>query len=95
MKFKLENIKVNAAEEVQFELGKLEVEYSIEEMVEMHQTFKEVLQQINEYVNASYNVEEKDDCKTSNSNETQMQDLFDSFAKIYSDDKDKETTEHN
>jgi|11_taG_2_1085331.scaffolds.fasta_scaffold00459_3 hypothetical protein len=95
MKFKLENIKVNVAEEAQFELGKLEVEYSIEEMVEMHQTFKEVLQQINEYVNASYNVEEKDDCQTSNSNETQMQDLFDSFAKIYSDDKDKETTEHN
>ena len=95
MKFKLENIKVNVAEEVQFDLGKLEVEYSIEEMVEMHQTFKEVLQQINEYVNASYNVEEKDNCQTSNSNETQMQDLFDSFAKIYSDDKDKETTEHN
>ena len=95
MKFKLENIKVNVAEEVQFELGKLEVEYSIEEMVEMHQTFKEVLQQINEYVNTSYNVEEKDDCQTSNSNETQMQDLFDSFAKIYSDDKDKETTESN
>ena len=95
MKFKLENIKVNVAEEAQFELGKLEVEYSIEEMVEMHQTFKEVLQQINEYVNASYNVEEKDNCQTSNSNETQMQDLFDSFAKIYSDDKDKETTEHN
>lgn len=95
MKFKLENIKLNVAEEAQFELGKLEVEYSIEEMVEMHQTFKEVLQQINEYVNTSYNVEEKDDCQTSNSNETQMQDLFDSFAKIYSDDKDKETTEHN
>ena len=95
MKFKLENIKVNAAEEVQFELGKLELEYSIEEMVEMHQTFKEVLQQINEYVNTSYNVEEKDDCQTSSSNETQMQNLFDSFAKIYSDDKDKETTEHN
>ena len=95
MKFKLENIKLNVAEEAQFELGKLEVEYSIEEMVEMHQTFKEVLQQINEYVNTSYNVEEKDDCQTSNFNETQMQDLFDSFAKIYSDDKDKETTEHN
>ena len=95
MKFKLENIKVNVSEEVQFELGKLEIEYSIEEMVEMHQTFKEVLQQINEYVNASYNVEEKDNCQTSNSNETQMQDLFDSFAKIYSDDKDKETAESN
>ena len=95
MKFKLENIKVNVSEEVQFELGKLEVEYSLEEMVEMHQTMKEVLQQIDEYVNASSNVEEKDDRKTSHHDYTQMQDLFDSFAKIYSDDKDKETTEHN
>lgn len=95
MKFKLENIKLNVAEEAQFELGKLEVEYSIEEMVEMHQTFKEVLQQINEYVNASSNVEEKDDRKTSDYDHTRMQNLFDSFAKIYSDDKDKETTEHN
>ena len=39
MKFKLENIKFNVAEEMQFELGKIEVEYSLEEMVEMHQNF--------------------------------------------------------
>ena len=95
MKFKLENIKVNVSEEVQFELGKLEIEYSLEEMVEIHQTFKEVLQQIDEYVNASSYAEEKNDRKTSDYDHTRMQNLFDSFAKIYSDDKDKETTEHN
>ena len=92
MKFKLENIKVNVAEEVQFELGKLEVEYSLEEMVEMGQTLREVIQQIDQLMETAKDTPEEKEEEEPN---TQMQNLFDSFAKIYSDDKDKETTESN
>ena len=92
MKFKLENIKVNVAEEVQFELGKLEVEYSLEEMVEMGQTLREVIQQIDQLMETAKDTPEEKEEEEPN---TQMQNLFDSFAKIYSDDKNKETTESN
>ena len=90
MKFKLENIKVNVTEEVQFELGKLEVEYSIEEMVEMHQNIREVIQQVRELVLISQDTpEEKKEAKPN----TQMQDIFNKFADIYSKEKQNETAQ--
>lgn len=90
MKFKLENIKVNVAEEVQFELGKLEVEYSIEEMVEMHQNTREIIQQVRELVLISQDTpEEKEEAEPN----TQMQDIFNKFADIYSKEKQNETAQ--
>ncbi len=90
MKFKLENIKLNVAEEVQFELGKLEVEYSIEEMVEMHQNIREVIQQVRELVLISQDTpEEKEEAEPN----TQMQDIFNKFADIYSKEKQNETAQ--
>ncbi len=90
MKFKLENIKVNVTEEVQFELGKLEVEYSIEEMVEMHQNTREIIQQVRELVLISQDTpEEKEEAEPN----TQMQDIFNKFADIYSKEKQNETAQ--
>ena len=87
MKFKLENIKVNVAEEVQFELGKLEVEYSLEELMQMHTTVREVLKSIDKHIDASDDVEEE---KQPN---TQMQDIFNKFADIYGKEKQNETAQ--
>ena len=90
MKFKLENIKFNVAEEIQFELGKLEVEYSIEEMVEMHQNLREVIQQLRELVLISQDTpEEKKEAEPN----TQMQDIFNKFADIYGKEKQNETAQ--
>ena len=87
MKFKLENIKFNVAKEMQFELGKIEVEYSIEEMVEMHQNLREVIQQVRELVLISQDTpEEKEEAEPN----IQMQDIFNKFADIYSKDKENE-----
>ena len=88
MKFKLENIKFNVAEEMQFELGKIEVEYSLEEMVEMHQNLREVIQQVRELVEISQDKPEEK--KEPN---TQMQDIFNSFANIYGKEKQNETAQ--
>ena len=90
MKFKLENIKFNVAEEMQFELGKIEVEYSIEEMVEMHQNLRELIQQVRELVLISQDTpEEKEEAEPN----TQMQDIFNKFADIYSKEKQNETAQ--
>lgn len=90
MKFKLENIKVNVAEEMQFELGKLEVEYSLEEMVEIGQTLREVIQQIDQLMETAKNTPEEKEEEEPN---TQMQDIFNKFADIYSKDKENETAQ--
>ena len=83
MKFKLENIKFNVAEEIQFELGKIEVEYSLEEMVEMHQNLREVIQQVRELILISQDTpEEKKEAEPN----TQMQDIFNKFADILGKD---------
>ncbi len=87
MKFKLENIKVNVAEEIQFELGKLEVEYSLEELMQMHTTVREVLKSIDKHIDASDDIEEE---KQPN---TQMQDIFNKFADIYGKEKQNETAQ--
>jgi hypothetical protein len=87
MKFKLENIKVNVAEEVQFELGKLEVEYSLEELMQMHTTVRDVLKSIDKHIDAS------DDVKEEKQPNTQMQDIFNSFADIYGKEKQNETAQ--
>ena len=89
MKFKLENIKFNVAEEMQFELGKIEVDYSLEETVEMHQNLREVIQQVRELVEIS---QDKPEEKEEESN-TQMQDIFNSFANIYGKEKQNETAQ--
>ena len=89
MKFKLENIKVNVAEEVQFELGKLEVEYSLEEMVEMSQTLREVIQQIDQLVETAKDTPEEKEEEPN----TQMQDIFNKFADIYGKEKQNETAQ--
>lgn len=92
MKFKLENIKVNVSEEMQFELGKLEVEYSIEEMVEMHQNLREVIQQIREIILLDKDTpEEKEEEK--NEPHPVMQDIINSFADIYGKEKQNETAQ--
>ena len=89
MKFKLENIKVNVAEEVQFELGKLEVEYSLEELMQMHTTVREVLKSIDKHIDVS------DDVQEENEPHPVMQDIFNKFADIYSElDQIKEYTIH-
>jgi len=90
MKFKLENIKVNVAEEVQFELGKLEVEYSLEEMVEMSQTLREVIQQIDQLVETAKDTPEE---KEENEPHPVMQDIFNKFADIYGKEKQNETAQ--
>ena len=89
MKFNLENIKVNVSEEMQFELGKLEVEYSIEEMVEMHLNLREVIAQIDQLIETS---KDKPKEKEEEPNK-QMQDIFNSFANIYSKEKQNETAQ--
>ena len=87
MKFKLENIKVNVAEEVQFELGKLEVEYSLEELMQMHTTVKEVLKSIDKHIDVS------DDVQEENEPHPVMQDIFNKFADIYGKEKQNETAQ--
>ena len=92
MKFKLENIKFNVAEEIQFELGKIEVDYSLEEMVEMHQNLREVIQQVRELILISQDTpEEKEEEK--NEPHPVMQDIFNSFANIYGKEKQNETAQ--
>ena len=73
---------------MQFELGKIEVEYSLEEMVEMHQNLREVIQQVRELVEISQDKPEEK--KEPN---TQMQDIFNSFANIYGKEKQNETAQ--
>ena len=92
MKFKLENIKFNVAEEMQFELGKIEVEYSLEEMVEMHQNFREVIQQVRELILISQDTPEEKPEEEYKPN-TQMQDIFNKFADIYGKEKQNETAQ--
>lgn len=87
MKFKLENFKINVTEEIQFELGKLEVEYSLEELIEMHTTVREVLQSIDKHIDTSDDVEEE------YKPNTQMQDIFNKFADIYGKEKQNETAQ--
>lgn len=89
MKFKLENIKLNVSEEMQFELGKLEVEYSLEEMVEMGQTLREMIQQIDQLMETSNDTPKEKEEKENPY--TQMQDIFNSFADIYGNKKQHET----
>ena len=91
MKFKLENIKFNVAEEMQFELGKIEVEYSLEEMVEMHQNLREVIQQIRELMEISQDTPEIKE--EENEPHPVMQDIFNSFANIYGKEKQNETAQ--
>ena len=87
MKFKLENIKINVAEEVQFELGKLEVEYSLEELMQMHTTVREVLKSIDKHIDVS------DDVQEENEPHPVMQDIFNKFADIYGKEKQNETAQ--
>ena len=87
MKFKLENFKINVTEEIQFELGKLEVKYSLEELIEMHTTVREVLQSIDKHIDTSDDVEEE------RKPNTQMQDIFYKFADIYGKEKQNETAQ--
>ena len=92
MKFKLENIKFNVAEEMQFELGKIEVEYSLEEMVEMHQNLREMIQQIRELMEISQDTPEEKE-KEKNEPHPVMQDIINSFADIYGKEKQNETAQ--
>lgn len=87
MKFKLENIKANVAEEVQFELGKLEVEYTLEELMQMHTTVREVLKSIDKHIDAS------DDVEKENEPHPVMQNIFNKFADIYDKEKQNETAQ--
>ena len=91
MKFKLENIKFNVAEEMQFELGKIEVEYSLEEMVEMHQNLREVIQQIRELMEISQDTPEVKE--EENEPHPVMQDIINKFADIYGKEKQNETAQ--
>ena len=89
MKFKLENIKVNVTEEVQFELGKLEIEYSLEEMVEMHQNLREIIAQIDQLIETSRCTDEttKDTKEEKTESNKQMDEVFANFADIFSKEK--------
>ena len=83
MKFKLENIKMNISEEVQFELGKIEVQYTLEEMVQMHSSLKDVIDTV---VKLS-NIDNKEEPKTKDEPNKQMDEVFANFADIFSKEK--------
>ena len=83
MKFKLENIKMNISEEVQFELGKIEVQYTLEEMVQMHSSLKDVIDTV---VKLS-NIDNKEEPETKNEPNKQMDEVFANFADIFSKEK--------
>ena len=83
MKFKLENIKMNISEEMQFELGKLEIEYSLEEMVQMHSSIKDVIDTV---VKLSMFDNEKEP-ETKDEPNKQMDEVFANFADIFSKKK--------
>ena len=91
MKFKLENIKINASEvyEINFELGKLEIEYSLEEMVEMGQNLREIIAQIDQLIETSRCTGEttKDTKEEKTESNTQMDEVFANFADIFSKEK--------
>jgi len=83
MKFKLENIKINISEEVQFELGKIEVQYTLEEMVQMHSSLKDVIDTV---VKLS-NIDNKEEPETKDEPNKQMDEVFANFADIFSKEK--------
>tara|TARA_R110000796_G_scaffold72775_4_gene164147 strand:+ start:11273 stop:11533 length:261 start_codon:yes stop_codon:yes gene_type:complete len=83
MKFKLENIKMNISEEVQFELGKIEVQYTLEEMVQMHSSLKDVIDTV---VKLS-NIDNKEEPETKDEPNKQMDEVFANFADIFSKEK--------
>tara|TARA_R100000541_G_scaffold45362_3_gene52419 strand:- start:20438 stop:20698 length:261 start_codon:yes stop_codon:yes gene_type:complete len=83
MKFKLENIKINISEEVQFELGKIEVQYTLEEMVQMHDTLKDVIKTAIKVSNINDNKESE----TKDEPNKQMDEVFANFADIFSKEK--------
>ena len=83
MKFKLENIKMNISEEVQFELGKIEVEYTLEEMAQMHSSLKDVIEAV---VKLTMLDNEKEP-ETKNEPNKQMDEVFANFADIFSKEK--------
>lgn len=89
MKFKLENIKINVSEEINFELGKLEVEYSLEEMVEMHQNFREIISQIDQLIETFKCTDEttEDTKEEKTESNKQMDEVFANFADIFSKEK--------
>jgi len=74
---------MNISEEVQFELGKIEVQYTLEEMVQMHSSLKDVIDTV---VKLS-NIDNKEEPETKDEPNKQMDEVFANFADIFSKEK--------